>query len=163
MYNMLHRKVTTLPKGTTVDTSNLQPRELIHMDFYFYNVISILGITSILTVVCEKTRIIWVFPTASKQSPVCIIHLILTTLNNEQHPWKHVIFDEDGALENPTDVTNLLVDELKIPMENTGGDSPWINGKNERNKRSIQNMVRSGLIESNKHSNKWCCAAETSE
>ena len=54
-------------KGTTVYTSNIQPGELVHMDFEFYNVISIRGFTSMLTVVCTKTTTIWVFPTASKK------------------------------------------------------------------------------------------------
>ena len=28
-------KTTTPPKGTTIDTNNIQPGELIHMDFEF--------------------------------------------------------------------------------------------------------------------------------
>ena len=47
-------------------------------------------------------------------------------------------------------------------MENTGEDASWINGNNERHNRSIQNMVISGLIDSDQHANKWCCTAETS-
>ena len=43
--------MTTLPKGTTVDTTNLQPVELIQMNFALYNVTSIHGFTSMLTVV----------------------------------------------------------------------------------------------------------------
>ena len=66
---------------------------------------------------------IWVFPTASKRSPVIIIFFILTTLNNEQHPCKHVRFYTDGALEKSTVVTNLLVDNFIISMETTGVDA----------------------------------------
>ena len=36
-------------------------------------------------------------------------------------------------------------------METTGGDAFWLNGKNERHNRSIQNMVRSRLLDSNQH------------
>ena len=50
--------MTTYPKGTTVGTNNLQPGELIHMDFYFYSVNSIRGFNSMLTVVCTNTIII---------------------------------------------------------------------------------------------------------
>ena len=50
--------MTTINKGISVDTSNLQLGELVHMDFAFYNVTYIHGFTSILTVVCEKTRTI---------------------------------------------------------------------------------------------------------
>ena len=64
--------MTTLPKETTVETSNLQPGELIHMDFVFYNVTPIRGLTSILTVIYENTRMILVLCTASKQYPIKI-------------------------------------------------------------------------------------------
>ena len=59
-------KNTTFPKGTTVDTSNLKPGELIHMEFSLYNVTSICGFTSMITVVCAKTIMLWVFPTVYK-------------------------------------------------------------------------------------------------
>ena len=99
-----------------------------------------------LTVVCENTVMLWVFPTAYKIPPFPIIRFILTILNNEQHPLTRVRVDEDGALENSTYVTNLLIEEFKISVETTGDDAYWLNGKTERNNRSIQNMVRSGLI-----------------
>ena len=141
----------TLPKLTTVDTNKLQPGGLIHMGFAFYNVNSIRGLSYMLTIVCENTTMQWVLPTASKRSTVSIIHFILTTPNNEQQPCKCVRVDEYGALEKSTDVTNLLVDDFNISMETTGGDSLWLNGNNERHNRSIHNMVRAGLLESNKN------------
>ena len=57
--------MTTPPKRTTADTTNLQPGELIHIDFAFYNMTYIPGFTSISTVVCTKTIMIWVFPIAA--------------------------------------------------------------------------------------------------
>ena len=76
----------TFPKVTAVDTIIPQPGELIHIDFALYNVTSIRGFTSMLTVVCKNTIMLWLLPTAPKRSPVRIIGFILTTLNNEQHP-----------------------------------------------------------------------------
>ena len=87
--------MTTLPKGATFDTSNLQPGEIIHTDFTFYNVTSIRGFTSILSVICENTIMLWEFLTASKRAPVHTIRFILTTLENEQRPCKFVRVDED--------------------------------------------------------------------
>ena len=58
---------------------------------------------------------------------------------------------------------NLLVDELNIQMENTGGYAFWTNGNNESQNRSIHKMVKSGLLDSNQHENEWFCASETSE
>ena len=45
-------------------------------------------------------------------------------------------------------------------MENTGGNASWLNGNNKGKNRGIQNMVRSALLNSNQHENKWCCEAE---
>ena len=47
-------------------------------------------------------------------------------------------------------------------METTGGNASWLNGINEGNNKSIHKMVRPGLLDSNKHANKWWCATETS-
>ena len=61
--------MTNFPKGTTVDTNNLQSGELIHMDFALFNVTSIRGFNYMPTIFCEKTRMLWLFPTESKQAP----------------------------------------------------------------------------------------------
>ena len=87
--------MTTFPKVTTVDTTNLQPGDLSHMEFAFCNVTSVRGFTSILTGVFSNNIMIWLFHTASKLSPVRIILFILTTLNNKQHPCKCVRVDEE--------------------------------------------------------------------
>ena len=44
------------------------------------------------------------------------MRLIRTTLNNEQHPCKRLRVDEDVTLENSTDVTNHIVEKLRISM-----------------------------------------------
>ena len=98
MYNVLHRKTTNFHKVTTVDTINLQPGELIHIDFSFYNVTSICGFTSRLTVVCENTRMIWVCPTASKYALFSIVQFIMTIPKNEHQPCKRIRVGEDGDL-----------------------------------------------------------------
>ena len=114
-----------------------------------------------LTVVCENTIMLWVLTTAPKRSPPIIILFILTTLKNEQHPYKRVRVYEDGALTNSSDVKNLLMEELKISMENTGGDASWLNRNNEIHNRRIHNMIIEGLIGSNHHASIWYCTSET--
>ena len=57
----------------------------------------------------------------------------------------------DNVLEKSTYVNKLIVDEFKISMENTGGDTLLLNGKNEIHNR-----------DSNKNANKWCWVSETS-
>ena len=119
------------PKGTTIDTTNLQPGELIHMEFSFYNMTSIQGFTSMITVMFAQTIMIWVFLNATKRSPVIKIRFIVTKLKNKKHTCRHVRVDVDGNLEKSTDVTKLLVYDLIIAMETAGGDASWINRKNE--------------------------------
>ena len=104
------------PKCTTVDTTNLQPERLIHIDFSFCDVTCIQVFISILAVVCTKTITPWVFPNTSKRAPVRIIIFILTALNNEKHPCRLMKFDEDSALINSIDVTNLLVYDFIVAM-----------------------------------------------
>ena len=58
---------------------------------------------------------------------------------------------EYGALVNSTDFTNLIVDEFNTSMENTCSDASWINIKNEIQNISIHNMVRTVLIDINRH------------
>ena len=72
--------MTISPKGETVNTPNVQPADLLHMCFALYNSNSTHGFTIILTGVCDNTIMIWIFPTASKQPPVRIIHFILTNI-----------------------------------------------------------------------------------
>ena len=91
-------KITTFSKGTTVDNINFQPEEIVYMNFVFYNVTSIRGFTSMLNVVYKNTRMIWLFTNVSKWSTIRNINSILTTLKNEQQPWKLVRVNEDGAL-----------------------------------------------------------------
>ena len=143
----------TFLKVATVYTNNFQPGELIHMDYAFYNMTSIRGFTSMLTVVCANTIVLWLFPNSSKWAPFCIIHFILTTLKNEQHLCKQVIVEKYGTLAKSIDVTNLNVYYFSISMKTTCGDTSWLNVNNEIINISIQDMVRAGLIGSNQHFN----------
>ena len=61
--------MTILPKCTTVDATNLEPEEIIHMEFDLYSVVHIHGFTSMSTVVCSRTRMIWILPTEYKRTP----------------------------------------------------------------------------------------------
>ena len=79
-----------------------------------------------------------------------------------KNPCRNVRFGEDGDLENSTFVNNLIVDEFNISIENTGGDASWFNVNIEQHKRSVHNMVRSGLLYSKQLEKKWCYASETS-
>ena len=61
-----------------------------------------------------------------------------------------IVYNYD-ALTNSTDVTKLFVYDFSIAMETTGGDASCLNGNNELCNRSIHNMVREGLLDSNQY------------
>ena len=79
------------------------------MEFDLYNMTSIWLFTSMLAVVCEKTIILWVFTTAPKIFPVRIMLFVWSSFNNEQHTYRCVGVNEDGASENLTYVTNFII------------------------------------------------------
>ena len=74
-------KIKPSPKVTTVDTNKPQLGEFIHIFVALNNVTSIHRFTEMLNVVCSKTIIIWVLPTAFRQSSVHVIQFIIITLN----------------------------------------------------------------------------------
>ena len=88
---------------------------------------------------------------ASLPRYTCPHHPLYPENTDKRKKWKSIRVYEDGALEKSTYVTNLLIEELKISMEITGGDASWLNDKNKRHNISIHNMVREIFICSNKH------------
>ena len=77
-------RMNIFPKGATGYITNLQLGYILYLDFELYNVTSIRKFTSMLNIVCTRTKMIWIFPITYKQAPVRIIRFILTTLNNEK-------------------------------------------------------------------------------
>ena len=48
-------------------------------------------------------------------------------------------------------------------MQATGGDASWLNGKNKRHNRIINNIVKEGLLDNNQHLYTWCCEVDISK
>ena len=103
-------------KAKPFDTTNLETVGLLHIYSALYTVNSILRFTFIFTVVCSKTIMLWVFLTKYKISSVRIVLFVLTTLYNDKYPFRRVRVNEYSALENSTNVANLLVYEFRILM-----------------------------------------------
>ena len=68
--------MTIFPIVTAVDKTHLQPGEILHIEFSFYNVTYIRVFTSMITIVCAKVVMIWILPIASKRAPFRIIPFI---------------------------------------------------------------------------------------
>ena len=70
-------KMRKTSAGPVVDTSTLEPGQMFHADFTFYNIKSIRGFTSSLTIIDAKTRRVWVFCTPNKRPPIDIMCFFL--------------------------------------------------------------------------------------
>jgi hypothetical protein len=134
--------------------------QLLHIDFSFWNIISIRGFSSVLSIIDGKDRMLWTFPTASKRVPLRILDYFFNIMEKDGIIIKSVRVDEDGALANNTEFCHFLFTRSKT-LESTGGYASFLNGKIERPHRTLGQMVRAMLINSGLPSNLWCYAVET--
>jgi len=153
-------KTTHPPKAKSTSYVLTSRGQLLHMDFSFWNQTSYRGFTSLLSIIDGKNRMLWNFPTANKRPPLAIITYFFSLLAKENITIKTIRVDEDGALANSSEFTDLLVSH-NINMETTGGFASFLNGKIERPHRTIAQHVRAMLLNSGLPSNLWCYAAET--
>jgi hypothetical protein len=153
-------KLTHPPKVKATLSKLTRRGELLHIDFSFWNVTSLRGFTSLLSIIDGKDRMLWNFPTASKRVPLDILDYFFGALNKENIPVLGVRVDEDGALAHNTEFNEFLFTR-SIPLESTGGYASFLNGKIERPHRTIANMVRAMLLNSGLPNNLWCYASET--
>jgi len=134
--------------------------QLLHLDFSFWNITSIRGFSSLLSIIDGKDRMLWNFPTASKSAPISILEYFFNMLEKEDVVIKCVHVDEDGALAKSSEFTTFLTTH-NITMETTGGHASFLNGKIEPPHRTIANMVRAMLLNSGLPKTLCCYAAET--
>ena len=71
---------------------------MLHMDFDFWDKVSIRGFTSMLAIIDACTCLLWLFCTASKRPPLEILEYFLAMLQKEGHTVKTIHVDEDGSL-----------------------------------------------------------------
>jgi hypothetical protein len=153
-------KMTTPPKAQVSSYKLTTCGQLLQLDFSFWNVTSICGFSSLLSVIDGKDHMLWVFPTASKGHPLDILDYIFTMLQRDGVTILCVRVDEDGALANSSEFATFLT-QCFINMETTGGYASFLNGKIERPHRTLANMDRAMLLNSGLPPNLWCYAAET--
>jgi hypothetical protein len=84
---------------------------LLHIDFSFWNIPSIHGFTSLLSIIDGKDHMLWSFPTASKRIPLKILDYFFNMLDKEGISVLGVQVDEDGALANNSEFSDFLIDQ----------------------------------------------------
>jgi len=151
---------TVHPPRAKITSVTLTKRgQLLHIDFSFWNVVSLRGFTSLLSVIDGKDRMLWNFPTASKRCPLQILDYLFAMLQHDGITIQCIRVDEDGALANSSEFCDFLL-QRHISLETTGGYASFLNGKVERHHRTIAQMVRAMLLNSGLPSTLWCYAAE---
>ena len=79
--------ICILTKATKMKQNKITPSRAVHqkgellcMDYSFWNEKSIRGFTSLLSVICMKTRFAFAFPTRHKRPPLATISWLISTL-----------------------------------------------------------------------------------
>ena len=114
-----------------MSTIFLRPGELIHMDFYFMNEVSIRGFTCVLNIVDAKTRNKWEFGTPNKRPPLDTVDYFLTQCKMEGRPVSRIRMDRGGELSKSAELCEMLIKKHHYTIQTTTGYSSWINEKVE--------------------------------
>lgn len=83
--------------------------QLLHIDFSFWNIPSIRGFTSLLSIIDGKDCMLWNFPTTSKRAPLSILDFFFTMLERDGVTIQAICVDEDGALANSSEFSDFLL------------------------------------------------------
>ena len=105
--------------------------------------------SAILVIVDAKTRKLWKFVTTGKRPPLKILRSFLSQVRSAGIHTLQVRTDIDGDLAHSNELCSLLYNEYQFGLQTTGGYSSWINGKVERNIRTLENMEIKTRCDSN--------------
>ena len=100
------------PHGTTLNTDHLKPGQLLHMDFYFLNEISIRGFIAVLLILDAKTRKMWQFPTPQKRPPLDIVRFFIMQIRRINRTPHYIRTDCGEELEGLAELCALLKNEF---------------------------------------------------
>ena len=150
-------KNTRLPKNKESHMGSLKPGQLMMMDFGFFSTYSVRGYVAYLSITCQATGYGYIFPVPNKRPPLSLISWIAETLKRIDHQMYFVRFDEGGELARSQQVCQLLT-SLNIIMQTTGGYASNLLGKDERQHRTIAEMITSMLYSANLPAKYWCFA-----
>ena len=101
------------PHGITLNTDHLTPGQLLHMDFYFLNEMSIRGFIAVLLILDAKTRKMWQFPTPQKIPLIDIVRFFIIQLKRMNRTTQHIITDCGGELSRSAEFCDILKKNYK--------------------------------------------------
>jgi hypothetical protein len=118
----LMSKLSHPPKGKTSPMAHLLPRQLLHIEIGFCNIISHRGFSSMLIIIDAKTRMLWLFCTSDKCPPNRILMYFFSIISKQNKTITTNKVDEDGALACSYEFIELL-QQHSITCETTRGYS----------------------------------------
>lgn len=116
------------------------------------------GFSSYLLIVDAAKKMAWVFCTKSKEPPLELISLFLTTYGRPFEKGGFVRCDQGGELARSSLFVDLLLNKFNYRVEPTGADSPSQNGGAERWNQTFAVTVRALLYGSGLHAKYWSAA-----
>ena len=152
-------KGTKTKNAMTQDYSKMYIGQQFHMDFGFVSgkdqnnqiIRSHDGYNSYLLIIDAKTRYIWTFLSKTKHPPIKTIKLFL-----QMHGAQTGIVrtDQGGELARSKEFQEVVA-EANYSIETTGAGNSSQNGLAERPHRTLGNMIRAALVNSNLPSKFW--------
>jgi hypothetical protein len=145
-----------LSRGPVVDTMELPVGTLFHIDFTFFDKVSIRGFTSAIRFVEKTTRRKWSFPGRNKRPPLAILRYFVNHMRALGYSMAFIRVNEAGEIARSEAVMRLCYEELNIVVQTTGGYNSTNNGPVESPNRPDKRMIRMMLMTANLPSTFWC-------
>ena len=152
--------LAVMSKCVTINTVDLLPIVLLHIDFFFLDTYSNCGFTMVLLIIDAKIRNLWKFSISGKKSPLTIFQFFLTQMKRTGRPVLHIRTDMGGELVGPNESCKLLHTSFQYGLYMTGGYSFWLNGKAERHIRTLENMERKTRCDTKMPKTLWCLSLD---
>ena len=112
-----------LPNVFTIDTTNIRPGELIHIDFCFLEETSIRNFTCTIVIVDARVRKMWTFLRKAKD-PIGYSKILLRANETDGNTGDQ---HKDGyELARSSKFCNLLVEEIQCGLQTTSWYSSWL-------------------------------------
>eukprot|EP00957_Ditylum_brightwellii_P179113 13644818-Ditylum_brightwellii.AAC.1 len=136
----------------TIDTSDPEPGNMLHMGNTFFDITSCRGFNCSLNIIDAKSRKLWGFLSSAKWTSLRIIKYFLHALQKEEKTVIEIRIDEEGTISRSAEFTSMMIDEFPGVNINT-------NEKIERPHETIKNGTRTTLLDAGKEEVYWCYAS----
>ena len=130
---------------------------MFQIGFAFFNVEIIRGFNSNFVAIYSDTSYLFGLPSKSKNPPIEILKIPVTTLRNHNKKVVIIQVDEDRALERSSGFINTC-HNMNIMVKSIGGYLFFPNGKSSSSNKTLANLIIYNIINSSRKKELWCFA-----